>query len=52
MDLLSLDQPRSPSAMVPPEPRAAWKAQRRMEECVPSLEAKEKKSSSNLVRMS
>lgn len=37
--------PRSPSAMVQPEPRAAWKAQRRMEECVPSLKGKKKKNS-------
>lgn len=34
----SFDAPRSPSVTVQPEPRAAWKAQRRMEECVQSLE--------------
>ena len=30
------DIPHSPSVMVQPEPRAAWKAPRRTEECVPS----------------
>lgn len=34
--LKRFDVPRSPSVTVQPEPRAAWKAQRRMEECVPS----------------
>lgn len=40
----SSDVPRSPSAMVQPEPRAAWKAQRRMEECVPSLKGRRRKT--------
>lgn len=38
------DVPRSPSVTVPPEPRAAWKAQRRTEECVPSSDKRRRKT--------
>lgn len=41
----SFDAPRSPSVTVQPEPRAAWKAQRRTEECAPSSEGEKKKNS-------
>ena len=37
---VSTDEPRSPSVTVQPEPRVAWKAQRRTEECVPSSESR------------
>lgn len=45
----SLDAPRSPSVTVQPEPRAAWKAQRHMEECVPSLERRGRRKTVALI---